>query len=69
MWRVADGVLIHEVAIEQTYGEYWQELNNLEISQDGVFVVGAAKGRMVSVWMDFLTFMEFEEGLREKKAV
>ena len=68
-WRIEDGEFVHAVPIRQHFGGYCQELNTLTISQDGVFIIGAARARMVKVWMDFRSYMEIEEGflkLREK---
>lgn len=48
-WRIADGALVHEVPIKQHFEGYCQELNNITISQDGVYIIGAARDRMVKV--------------------
>ncbi len=65
--RIADGVLVHEIPIKQHFRGYYQELNSITISQDGVFIIGAARDRMVEVWMDFLAYMELEEGFMKTK--
>ena len=60
MWRVADGKLIHTIPIHLGFRRYSEELNMITISKDGVFIVGAARDRIVKVWMDFLTYVELE---------
>ncbi|KKM69679.1 hypothetical protein LCGC14_1448400 [marine sediment metagenome] len=46
--------------IREGFSALSQELNIITISQDGVFIVGAGRDRIVKVWMDFLTYVKFE---------
>jgi len=45
LWRVADGKLIITLPIREGFRTYSQKLNMITISQDGVFIVGAAEKR------------------------
>ncbi len=67
MWRVSDGKLIHTIPIRQGFRGYLQELKNMAISQNGVFIVGAARDRTVRLWVDFLTYIEAEQAFRKSK--
>ncbi|HDZ19541.1 hypothetical protein LCGC14_1187000 [marine sediment metagenome] len=67
MWKAADGKLIHTLPIQEGFRAYSQELNMITISQDGVFIFGAARDRVVKVWMDFLTYMELEGAFVKSK--
>ena len=67
MWRVSDGKLIHTIPIKQGFRGYFQELKNMAISQNGVFIVGAARDRTVRLWVDFLTYIEAEQAFRKSK--
>ncbi len=67
MWRVSDGKLIYTIPIREGFKAYSQKLNMITLSQDGVFIVGAARDRIVKVWMDFLTYVELEEVFAKSK--
>ena len=67
MWRVFDGKLIYTIPIREGFKAYSQKLNMITLSQDGVFIVGAARDRIVKVWMDFLTYVELEEVFAKSK--
>lgn len=66
-WRITDGELIHAEPFHQGFGGYDQKLNNLAISRDHVFITLTAQDRMVKVWMNFLTYMELNEGFMKRK--
>jgi len=37
----------------------------ITISQDGAFIVGAGRDRIVKIWMDFHMYMKFEAGFEK----
>jgi len=39
---------------------YYQELNHLTISKDGIFVLSESRDIMVKVGMEFKVYMEFQ---------
>lgn len=49
----------------QTFHGPHEELNQLTISSDGVFILSASRERMVKVWMEFMEYLEHEERIRE----
>ena len=67
MRRIADGVLMKSVPIQQHFEGYCQELNTITLSQDSVFIIGASRDRIVKVWMDFLAYIELKESFMKQK--
>ncbi|KKL95433.1 hypothetical protein LCGC14_1854630 [marine sediment metagenome] len=64
MWRISDGKLIYTLPIKQSFREDFQEMKNLSISQNGVFIVGGARDKLVKLWVDFLTYIEAEKVIK-----
>ncbi|MFX1478492.1 MAG: WD40 repeat domain-containing protein [Promethearchaeota archaeon] len=67
IWRIADGEMVHSQPFHQHFQGYCQELNTLTTSKVGLFIVGTARDLMVKVWMNFLSYMELEEGFMRIK--
>ncbi|MFW9896206.1 MAG: WD40 repeat domain-containing protein [Candidatus Thorarchaeota archaeon] len=51
--------------IIQDFEGHGEELNQLAISNDGIFVLSASRDRMVKVWMEFKEYMDFQEIIQE----
>jgi len=64
MWRTSDGKLIYTLPINQAFKGKLQEITNLSISQNGVFIIGGARDKIVKVWVDFLTYIEAEKVIK-----
>ena len=65
IWRLSDGEIVQTLPIIQDFHGYYEELNHLAISNDGVFILSASRERMVKVWMEFMEYMDFEEAIQE----
>ncbi len=65
IWKLSDGDIIQELPIKQDFSGYYEELNNLAISNDGVFVLSASRERMVKVWMEFKEYVDFQEMIKD----
>ena len=65
IWRLSDGEIVQTLPIIQDFHEYYEELNHLAISNDGVFVLSASRERMVKVWMEFMEYIVFQEIIQE----
>jgi len=51
--------------IKGRFRDLCQKLNMITISQDGAFIVGAGRDRIVKIWMDFHMYMKFEAGFEK----
>ncbi len=65
IWKLANGKVIQTLPIIQDFSGNYEELNQLAISNDGVFVLSASRERMVKVWMEFTEYMDFQEIIHE----
>lgn len=65
IWRFSDGEIIQSLPITQDFHGYYEELNHLAISNDGVFILSASRERMVKVWMGFMEYMVFEKAIQK----
>ncbi|MFX1506811.1 MAG: WD40 repeat domain-containing protein [Promethearchaeota archaeon] len=58
--RLSDGEALQYLPIKQDFPGHYEELNNLAVSKDGVFILSASRERMVKVWMEFTQYLEFQ---------
>lgn len=65
IWRISDGEVMQMLPIIQDFEGHGEELNQLAISNDGIFVLSASRDRMVKVWMEFKEYMDFQEIIQE----
>lgn len=65
IWKLSDGEIIQTLPIIQDFHGYYEELNHLAISNDGVFILSASRERMVKVWMEFMEYMDFQEAIQD----
>lgn len=63
--RLSDGKIIQTLPITQDFSGHYEELNQLAISNDGVFILSASRDKMVKVWMEFIEYMDFQEIIQE----
>ena len=61
MWNFSNGEIIQTLPVSQWFPGYYEELNQLTISDDGIFILSASLDRMINVWMEFIEYMDFQE--------
>ncbi|KKL27168.1 hypothetical protein LCGC14_2387900 [marine sediment metagenome] len=64
IWKLSDGKVIQTLPIMQDFGGQYEELNQLAISNDGLFILSASRDRTVKVWMEFMEYMDFKERIQ-----
>ncbi|MCP6719662.1 MAG: WD40 repeat domain-containing protein, partial [Patescibacteria group bacterium] len=64
IWKLSNGEIIQTLPIVQDFSGHYEELNQLAISYDGLFILSASRDRMVKVWMEFMEYMDFQERIQ-----
>ncbi len=65
IWKLSNGKCIQALPIKQDFAGAYEELNQIAISSDGLFVFSASRDRMVKVWMEFIEYMDFQEFIQD----
>ena len=67
IWRLSDGKTIQTLPIVQEFRGGSEELNQLTISIDSLFVLSGSRNRMVKVWMEFIEYVAFLEIMQDEE--
>lgn len=61
IWSTDKGEAVQTLPIKQDFRGYYEELNDIAISPNGNIIVAACRDRMVTVWVNFKTYLKYIE--------